>query len=992
MKRVLGLDLGTNSIGWAVVDVPEGDEPGSVVALGSRIFSAGAEAAGFALVTPAKERRQKRAMRRQVQRRAKRRQRILHELTGVSLLPADDDELEALLGEDPAVLLERSAAGEALTLRQVGRVVYWFSSKRGFLSLRTGGGDLTDDDDERTEQARYRRPQVHADTGEVVADGQEDRLVAFLRDQAVHHPELLTDEVIFGRRGRLTYPVRPIRRERFLAEGGSWLDEFGIHGLVFFQRSVYWDEGTIGRCSLDPEHGGVRALRADRLAQRFRVWTTIVNLRVGDPERPLAKEEREALFEALMTQKTLSFASLRSKVGLGAEEPVNFERSERESVAGNETDAEMRRVLGKDAWGELDEGVRDELVHVLLGDAPEHQLRSVLAKRFDLSDEQVERALNATFPGGRARYGRRTLRRLLEELPGCDSERDAIKAAGYPMPEEVRAQRPFDLGEVTNPLALKTLSQLGKVLAAVSGVHGRAGGAPFDVVRIELARDVRANARDRKEANQRQRANEKANKDADALLAEFAPGADPTRDLRRRARLWREQGERCLYCGEQIGAVAALGAATELDHILPRSRTLDDSLANLALVHAAENSDKGDRTVVEWVGADKADEIAERAWDNLEKAHRWGKVRRLRAEDVPDDVVPEALIVTTGYINRLARDFVRHELGIEAEVSNGRITAQLRYRLGVGKDPGDHRRHALDAAMVAISDKSTARSLAARFRQERDYGRRRDDDYGSWEPWEGLRADILDHYDGINVSHVVKGKVGGPWHEETRYGKVTSPHRDGDSLWARRRPVSDIKSASRLDEVADPAVKKALVADLARRGIDPEAKAFTFDPEDPPTMPDGQPIKKVRCHLSLPGNRVLRPDAEPKTSVTMSNNHSAYLYRNAGTGRWRIHVVPRFEAFKNRLVPDTQLRGLYAEEAEEFLFSVTPGCVVHLPGHEEAELWKVISFETDGRIKMLPINDSTDARAVRFGSSRLSGLDATKVVVLADGQLRTARD
>jgi hypothetical protein len=157
-------------------------------------------------------------------------------------------------------------------------------------------------------------------------------------------------------------------------------------------------------------------------------------------------------------------------------------------------------------------------------------------------------------------------------------------------------------------------------------------------------------------------------------------------------------------------------------------------------------------------------------------------------------------------------------------------------------------------------------------------------------------------------------------------------------------------------------------------------------------MPDGQPIKKVRCHLSLPGNRVLRPDAEPKTSVTMSNNHSAYLYRNAGTGRWRIHVVPRFEAFKNRLVPDTQLRGLYAEEAEEFLFSVTPGCVVHLPGHEEAELWKVISFETDGRIKMLPINDSTDARAVRFRASRLSGLDATKVVVLADGQLRTARD
>ena len=53
------------------------------------------------------------------------------------------------MGSDPAVLLDRSATGGALSLREVGRVVYWFSSRRGFLSLRKGGGDLTDDDDDR---------------------------------------------------------------------------------------------------------------------------------------------------------------------------------------------------------------------------------------------------------------------------------------------------------------------------------------------------------------------------------------------------------------------------------------------------------------------------------------------------------------------------------------------------------------------------------------------------------------------------------------------------------------------------------------------------------------------------------------------------------------------------------------------------------------------------------------------------------------------------
>ena len=62
-------------------------------------------------------------------------------------------------------------------------------------------------------------------------------------------------------------------------------------------------------------------------------------------------------------------------------------------------------------------------------------------------------------------------------------------------------------------------------------------------------------------------------------------------------------------------------------------------------------------------------------------------------------------------------------------------------------------------------------------------------------------------------------------------------------------------------------------------------------------MPDGQVINKVRCHLSLPGNKVLRPDAEHKTSVTTSNNYAAYVYRSRDSQKWRIHVVSRFDAF-----------------------------------------------------------------------------------------------
>ena len=994
MKRVLGLDLGTNSIGWAVVDVPDGvEDTGAVVAMGSRIFTQGAEEAGSALVTPAKERRQKRSMRRQIARRAKRRCRIREELTRVGFLPEDDGAFDALMDADPQALLKRSTNGEELTLREIGRVIYWFSSKRGFLSLRSEGADLTDDDDERAARPRYRRPQVHSETGEVVHDGQEDLLVGFLRDQAGHHPDLITDHLIFGNRGRLTYPVRPISRDRFMGDG-TWLDEFGIHGLVFFQRSIYWDEKTIGRCSIDPSHGGPRALRADRLAQKYRVWKTIVDLRVGLDERPLTSDERETTFDALMSQGTLAFTALRRRLRLPDDSPINFERSERTNLKGNETDAAMRKALGSDHWNEMPEGARDRMVMLLLGDAQEEQVRATLTGEYGLDDDQVAGCVAARFPGGRAMFGRRTLRRLHEVLPECDTERDAIEIAGFPMPEVVRRERPVVVSELTNPLVRQTLSQLRKVLHAVAHAYGRDGDTPFDVVRIELSRDVRANRRDREQTNKFQRANEQANKDAEGFIEEYGQGSKANRDRRRRHRLWTEQKEQCLYCGQPISATSVLSSATELDHILPRSRTLDDSLANMALVHADENREKGNRTITEWAGPDKAAEVAERVLKaSIPWAHKKPKLRRIEAVDVADAPVPEALIVQTGYINSVARDFVRQELGIEAEVSSGRITAQLRYRIGLHKDDEDHRRHALDAAMVSICDISTARKLADRFRRERDFKVRRDDEYGSWEPWDGLRDDIKANYEAINVSHAVKGKVSGQLHEETRYGKVLSPYRNGEEVWALRRPLSAITSAKRIGEVADPVVRAALVEDLQRRGVDPNGTGLVFDDEVPPVLPDGSVVRSVRCHLNRPGNTILQPDSEPRTGVAVGRNHSAYIFENVGTGKWRMEIVQRLEAFSNRATDLSTTRLRYKREDERFLFSVTIGASLLMEVDGEDSLYRVQSLAPSlSALDVRPAHESGGSRQAWHRASKLQRLDARKVVVLPSGELRTARD
>ncbi len=1083
MKRVLGLDLGTNSIGWAVLDVPEHENPeedtGTVVAMGSRIFTQGAEEAGAALETPAKERRAKRSMRRQIQRRAKRRQRIRHELQGIGLLPGDDQEFDELMTSDPAALMASSVEGANLSLREIGRVIYWFSSQRGFLSLRAGGGDTTDEDDDRATRNRYRNPQTVKETGEIKVRGQENILVDFLYQQAKHHPALLTDEIIFGARGRLTYPVRPIKQGNFLSGGDSWLGEFGIHGLVFFQRSVYWDQKTIGTCSLDPRKGGPRVLRADRNAQKYRVWKNILDLRVETPQRSLSDGERQVVYDTLMTQGSVSFNSLRKKLKLPDDAAINLALSEREELKGNETDAAMRKALG-DAWEEMDEETRDNIVSVLLGNALEDQVRSVLQKEFGLDDEAANAAIEVRFPSGRSMFGRHTIKQLLRFMPegpmassealqetlggvwealsdtqqenlislllddtkrskekkalsatlasdfGLTSaqikavvgvraneskdikeergaliknERHVIQAAGFRMPEEVRSERPVDIEKLTNPLVRQTLSQLRKVLHAVAHSHGLEGDQPFDIVRIELTRDVRSNYRARKETNQRQRQNEKDNQAAEKMIEEFAAGGKISYDHRRRARLWKEQGEQCLYCGQPISSIEAFTSATELDHILPRSRTLDNSMANLALVHADENQDKGNRTLTEWLGPEGAFEIAQRARKHIPYPHWKPKMRRIEAIDVADAPVPEALLVQTGYINSVARDFIRQELGIKAEVSSGRITASLLYHTGLKKDSEDHRRHAQDAAIVAVCDKRTSLRLSKLYQRKQATGSYSDEsEHGGWEPWEGYREAVKDCYADINVSHAIKGKVSGQWHEETYYGKVESPYLEGDDVYAFRRPVSWVTSPKKLAEVADPAVQEALRQNLRDRGLDPEGSSFKFDEKTPPHMPkdkngDANVINTVRLHVNKPGNKILRPETEPKTGVVMGRNHSAFLYENTETGKWRLHIVTRFDAFLNRGKNLEDARAEYAGEGEEFLFSVTIGAAMMLEVDGEEELHFVRSIALSVKsLDLRPAATTSSGKLVWYGGSKLKNLKAHKVVVLPNGAVRTARD
>jgi CRISPR-associated endonuclease Csn1 len=161
-KKILGLDIGTNSIGWALINrVNEEDDwfweefvdddgkfvhheveldpnKNHIIDSGSRIFTVGIDNLGQGEKESSKneQRRTARGIRRQYFRRRLRKNKLLKWLAVHELRPeSGTPEWQAWINENP-YLLRRKALSEALSAYEFGRVLYNLAQQRGFKSNR----------------------------------------------------------------------------------------------------------------------------------------------------------------------------------------------------------------------------------------------------------------------------------------------------------------------------------------------------------------------------------------------------------------------------------------------------------------------------------------------------------------------------------------------------------------------------------------------------------------------------------------------------------------------------------------------------------------------------------------------------------------------------------------------------------------------------------------------------------------------------------------
>lgn len=1067
-KLVLGLDLGPNSVGWALIREGDEGEATSLVDLGVRVFPEGVDAFDTSKEVSRNEcRRIARGMRRQIRRRARRKQLLRRTLVSVSLWPADPAEQQKWLDRDPYELRDRGLR-EPLQPYELGRVLLHLNQRRGFLSNKKKDrgdsevrGMLAEIDHNqqliaeggfetvgqmlaakaRSLNHTQRTADDHVRSRHLARKQLWDEFDKIWARQAAHHPQLLTDRLRDGTLGAGIEPRKSIPRSDRRRRGLSDLEAFGLRGIIFFQRPMYWPKSVVGRCEF--ERTERRCPKADRRCERFRVLQEVNNLRYISPddhlEHRLNDQERRLLLDFLATREKVTFDQIRQKLGFLESVKFNLERGSRSTLKGFAIDHLIASKLGK-AWHKRSEDQKDRIVRLLLDHEVDDQATAAaLRAKYDCSADEAEKLLEIDLPAG---YGSLSLKALDKLIPpleqglvyqsASDPAESAVHAAGYlrrdelqrylfdrlPIPGRVSAKH-NKLADIPNPVVKRALVELRKVVNALLAEYG----GP-DEIHIELARQVQLGREKRAKLSKAMRDRE----------AERDRAADAIRDLGLAVRregitrylLWEEQGGDCLYCGQTISQAHLHGGETEVDHILPRSRSLDDSQMNKVVAHSRCNQEKGNRTPYEWLAdADPARfaQVCQRAASQMQKGRMaYPKYRRFLQKELKLDQFIARQLTDTAYISRAAQEYMRLLVEHEHDVIGlkGQLTAELRWQWGLStilrelpdspawqekseapggeKDRADHRHHAIDALVIALTNRSRLQRLSELVHRG---GARRHGEVLE-DPWPHFRQSVADKVRTINVSHRVDRKVRGALHEETQYGATDRP-----GEWSLRKKVVEL-SSSEVERIRDPAIRAIVLERLRDQGITfgrgkkPDASRMKAALSQPPlTMLSGVPIKKVRLTKAeqtiqpLRGEKTLAAGS-PQAFVKSGSLHHLCIFefRERGKTKREAVFVSMLEAIGRVRRRQPIIERVHPSRPDaKFIMSLSSGEMVlaDINGQPKLLVYKTAASTTE-QIWFVDPADARKSSGQATVSKNPNSLVARKVTVDPLGRIRWAND
>ncbi|HBI81625.1 MAG TPA: type II CRISPR RNA-guided endonuclease Cas9, partial [Bacteroidales bacterium] len=660
MKKILGFDLGSASIGWALIAENEvnGNVQREILGLGCRIIPYdGTEGKDFEKGTGESRnsiRTKMRTIRKGYDRYQLRRQYLVKELLKLNMYPSD--ELKKL-SKIQLWELRSKAANQRLSLPELGRILLWLNQKRGYKSGRSNS-NLDKKDTEYVAQVKNRH-QIIKEQNLTIGqyfyqqlnsneyfrvkenvfprEAYIEEFDCICKEQKKHYPDILTDEVISKIRNEIIYYQRPLKSQK------------GLVSVCEFEG--FWRKGSDGK---EYFVGPKVAPKSSPLYQYEKLWENINNIRIEDKHGhniELTLEQKQALFEHLDNNEKLTPSDTIRILGL-KKNGCFFNKQLSKGIKGNTTkhsilncfddvnkyahllkfdieivESNAQTYLYDKTTGEVIEGKTLKYVHPKVEKEPLYQLwhtiysisdqdecSKVLQEKFKIEKDVADNLSGIDFTKqGFGNKSAKVIRKIIPYLIEGDGYSEAMCYAGYnhsnslTKDENLKRKlleklKPIPKNSLRQPIVEKILNQMVNVVNAIIEKYGKP-----DEIRVELARELKQSKEERNETfkkiNERERENEQIAK----KLQEF--GLRATRNNILKWRLYEEMNNEdkklnaiCIYCGQPISLVDAIkGADVDIEHIIPKSKLFDDSQSNKTLAHRHCNSGKGDLTAYDFM-------------------------------------------------------------------------------------------------------------------------------------------------------------------------------------------------------------------------------------------------------------------------------------------------------------------------------------------------------------------------------------------------------
>lgn len=385
---------------------------------------------------------------------------------------------------------------------------------------------------------------------------------------------------------------------------------------------------------------------------------------------------------------------------ISGHESINFKKSADEIVEQVKTIFSAlgwnTEVLCFDSEKELDKQPYFKLWHLLYsfeGDSTPTGDGNLIQKIADLCGFEKDYAsilANITFQEDYGSLSTKAIRKILPHLKDGNQYDVACEYAGYKhsksslKKEEIKNKVLKDKLELLpknslrNPVVEKILNQMVNVINAIITTYGKP-----DEIRIELARELKKNAKEREELTKSIVDTTKTHEGIRAILQNDFGMSHVSRNAIIRYKLYEElkdNGYKTLYSNTYIPKEKLFSKDFDIEHIIPQARLFDDSFSNKTLEVKSINIEKGSKTAYDFVEEKYGEQGLQEYLNRCEVLFR-DKKTKLRKLKMQESEIPEGFIDrdlrNTQYIAKKALSML-NEICRRVVATTGAITDELR--------------------------------------------------------------------------------------------------------------------------------------------------------------------------------------------------------------------------------------------------------------------------------------------------------------------------